>query len=201
MSRDIRFIDSRYNNLFTVPDGGNVVVTQFDGEKLVRPCRFLDETHFEADHNVFHICQFAERMEENGTIYVPEIVKPGDCIDTYEIYQIENARGIDYCFRSYSEAAKQIDRDDYIRKYVGMLAPKTSMEFLFVKHNRDGRPFGSRMRSLSVSDVIVLNRAGKQQAFYVDNVGFQEIKEFYRSEREIALSQKASKKRNREFER
>ena len=68
----IRFIDSSYNTLFYVPDGGNVVLTYSDGEKAVRPCKFLDEYHTQVGHNVYHICQFAEIMERNGTSYVPE---------------------------------------------------------------------------------------------------------------------------------
>ena len=68
----IRFIDSSYNTLFYVPDGGNVVLTYADGEKAVRPCRFLDEYHTQVGRNVYHICQFAEIMERNGTSYIPE---------------------------------------------------------------------------------------------------------------------------------
>ena len=34
------------------------------------------------------------------------------------------------------------------------------------------------MRSLSMSDVIVLNRGGEEKAYYVDTVGFQEAKRF-----------------------
>lgn len=72
----IRFIDSKYQTLFYVPDGGNVVLTYSDGEKAVRPCKFLDEYHTQVGHNVFHICQFAEIMERNGTSYVPEKPMP-----------------------------------------------------------------------------------------------------------------------------
>ncbi len=68
----IRFIDSSYNTLFYVPDGGNVVLTYSDGKKAVRPCKFIDEYHTQVGHSVYHICQFAEIMEHNGTSYVPE---------------------------------------------------------------------------------------------------------------------------------
>jgi len=72
----IRFIDSSYQTLFYVPDGGNVVLTYSDGEKVTRPCKFLDEYHTQIGHNVYHICQFAELMERNGTSYVPEKPMP-----------------------------------------------------------------------------------------------------------------------------
>ena len=70
--KNIRFIDSRYNTLFFVPDGGNIVLTYSDGEKLTRPCKFLDEYHTQIGSNVYHICEFAEKMERNGTTCVPE---------------------------------------------------------------------------------------------------------------------------------
>jgi hypothetical protein len=201
MNKDIRFIDSRYNKLFTVPDGGNIVVTEFDGRKLVRPCQYLDDTHFEGGGNVFHICQYAEIMERDGAVYAPEIVKPGDICDTYEIYQIADTRGTDYCFRPFDEAENQIRRADYQRVYAGVLASQTTMGFLFVKHNRDNRPFGKRMRSLSMSDVIVLGRAGKQQAFYVDTVDFRETPEFLGPEPKKDSPHRAVGKRGREYER
>lgn len=72
----IRFIDSHYNPLFYVPDGGNVVLTFSDGEKATRPCKFLDEYHTQVGYNVYHICQFAELMERNGTSYAPEKPMP-----------------------------------------------------------------------------------------------------------------------------
>lgn len=68
----IRFIDSQYNALFFVPDGGNIVLTYSDGEKLTRPCKYLDEYHVQIGSNIYHICEFAEKMERNGTTYAPE---------------------------------------------------------------------------------------------------------------------------------
>ena len=38
--RDCRFIDPHYNELFTVPDGGNVVLTYIDRTKKVLPCTY-----------------------------------------------------------------------------------------------------------------------------------------------------------------
>ena len=77
--KTIRFIDSSYNTLFYVPDGGNIVLTYSDGEKVIRPCKFLDEYHTQIGSSIFHICEFAERMEQNGTSYVPE--KPPELPD------------------------------------------------------------------------------------------------------------------------
>lgn len=70
--KKIRFIDSEYNTLFYLPDGGNIVITSSDSEKLTRACKFLDEYHTQIGSNVYHICEFAEKMERNGNSYAPE---------------------------------------------------------------------------------------------------------------------------------
>ena len=45
--KSIRFIDSHYNDLFRIPDGGTIVLTYSDGERQERKCRFVDEYHTE----------------------------------------------------------------------------------------------------------------------------------------------------------
>ena len=62
----IRFIDPNYKELFRIPDGGRIIVTNSWGEKREYSCRFIDECHTEVGNNIFHICEFAERMEYGG---------------------------------------------------------------------------------------------------------------------------------------
>lgn len=69
--KTIRFINSDYKTLFTIPDGGSITITYPDGEQLTRPCKFLDECHTQVGNSVFHICEFAEKMEARGGIYEP----------------------------------------------------------------------------------------------------------------------------------
>ncbi len=69
----IRFIDSRYQELFRIPDGGKIIVTSSEGKKSEHYCRFVDECHTEIDNNLYHICEFADRMERNGATYEPKI--------------------------------------------------------------------------------------------------------------------------------
>lgn len=71
--KDIRFIDSHYKDLFRLPDGGSIRITFSDGESAVRKCSYIDEYHTLIGNNVFHICQFAELMERNGSTYKPEL--------------------------------------------------------------------------------------------------------------------------------
>lgn len=75
--KDIRFIDSRYKDLFHIPDGGYVQINYPD-ETVVKPCKFIDEYHTQVGYNVFHICQFAEIMERNGANYMAEPEIMGD---------------------------------------------------------------------------------------------------------------------------
>lgn len=70
--KDIRFIDSHYKDLFRLPDGGSIRITFADGDSAVRKCTYIDEYHTQVGNNVFHICQFAELMERNGSTYKPE---------------------------------------------------------------------------------------------------------------------------------
>ena len=43
----IRFVDPHYQELFRVPDGGRIIITEPDGEQREKICRFVDEYHTE----------------------------------------------------------------------------------------------------------------------------------------------------------
>lgn len=174
----IRFIDSSYNTLFFVPDGGSIVFTPFDGDRELLPCRYLDDYHAIIGGRTFHICEFAESAERRGAVYAPEHPREGDILDTYTIYQLEDIGAVPYAFMPYDQAKAKLRFSHYRRAYRGVLAPKVTLDDLYLKHNQDSRPFGQRMHSLSMSDVIVLNRGGEEKAYYVDTVGFQEAKRF-----------------------
>ena len=64
----IRFISSRYDTLFRIPDGGTVEI-QFPDRKFTAKCEYLDDYHTKIADTVFHICEFAELLEkQNGTV-------------------------------------------------------------------------------------------------------------------------------------
>ena len=69
--KGIRFIDPHYKELFRIPDGGKIRITTAWGEKSERTCRYIDEYHAEIGNNLYHICEFAEHMEQNGATYEP----------------------------------------------------------------------------------------------------------------------------------
>ncbi len=74
--KGIRFIDSRYNEKFRIPDGGKIVITSSWGEKNEHTCRFIDEYHTEVGNNLYHICEFAELIEKMDASCEPKQSDP-----------------------------------------------------------------------------------------------------------------------------
>ena len=71
MDKQIRFIDSSYNELFTIPDRGIIAVKYPDGHTENKFCRYIDEYHTEIDGVCYHICQWAELTQKNGRVCSP----------------------------------------------------------------------------------------------------------------------------------
>lgn len=69
--KQIRFIDGHYNEKFRISDGGVIRITFSTGERVDRTCTYIDDYHVKIGNNVFHICEFAERMEQNGNKVEP----------------------------------------------------------------------------------------------------------------------------------
>ena len=65
-----------------------------------------------------------------------------------------------------------------------------ALEELYLTFNLR-RPEDFRGHSLSVSDVVVLNREGQARAFYVDRIGFKELPGFLEQMKEAVRPQKS----------
>lgn len=76
-ARGIRFIDSSYNELFRIPDYGEIVVAGPDDKPGTYHCRYIDDYHVEVGLNLYHICEFAEMIEAGNKTVKPvnKIVK------------------------------------------------------------------------------------------------------------------------------
>ena len=72
---EVRLINSHYDDLYRIPDGGVIQVDYPDGRSFTARVEHLDDYHFDMGGlgNVFHICQFAEVMERNHADFYPEI--------------------------------------------------------------------------------------------------------------------------------
>jgi len=104
--------------------------------------------------------------------------------DTFSIYQVPaGPEGRDFRYRPYEElqaAGLTVDRKNYELIYTAPLDGKTTLEDIYRTFNADDRPAGFRGHSLSVSDVVVINRGGKEEAHYCDSIGFTPVPEFIR---------------------
>lgn len=69
--KEIRFINSRYKELFRIEDGESIEICYPGKKRLEKECNFIDEYHTSIGGTIFHICEFAERMEAIGAEYRP----------------------------------------------------------------------------------------------------------------------------------
>ena len=72
-----------------------------------------------------------------------------------------------------------VEGKNYEEVYSGAFNEGMSLEYLFQKFNID-RPPDFAGHSLSVSDVIVLEKPGTREAYFVDNLGFESIPDFFK---------------------
>lgn len=69
--KGIRFITTEYKEKFRISDGEKIRITFSDGEVKDRVCRYIDDSHVEVGDDLYHICEFAERMEQCGATFIP----------------------------------------------------------------------------------------------------------------------------------
>lgn len=70
-SKGIRFITPHYREIFRIPDGDKIRITTPDEERVEKVCRYVDDYHTEVGDRLYHICEFAEIMERNGSKVIP----------------------------------------------------------------------------------------------------------------------------------
>lgn len=81
--RGIRFIDSSYKELFRIADADQIRITDSKGGQREYQCRYIDDYHLEVGNNLYHICEFAERMEQAGSKAIPlRQSLPENCFST-----------------------------------------------------------------------------------------------------------------------
>ena len=115
--RSIRFITSKYDELFRIPDGGKVKI-DYPDRSFVAPCEYIDDYHTRIGGEIFHICQFAEMLERvNGKVSPePEILKEQAAWqlahrEYLSIHATENGWDYSVYDKSFSEVdGGQIDR-------------------------------------------------------------------------------------------
>lgn len=69
--KGVRFITPHYREIFRIPDGDKILIQYPDGEIRRRPVRYIDEYHAQIGDNLYHICEFAERIQLAGAKVIP----------------------------------------------------------------------------------------------------------------------------------
>ena len=67
----IRFITPDYKEIFRIQDDDKIRIVQPDGKTRDFTCRYIDDCHLEVGSGLYHICEFAEIMEHNGSKVKP----------------------------------------------------------------------------------------------------------------------------------
>ncbi|MDL2215934.1 DUF4316 domain-containing protein [Ruminococcaceae bacterium OttesenSCG-928-N02] len=115
--------------------------------------------------------------------------------DTYAIYQLKDDESTrDYRFEPYERiqaAGLAVDPANYVFVYSGQLGRDETLDTIFEKFNVS-RPADFTGHSLSMSDVVTLNRDGKETAHYVDRFGFKDVPEFLHPDPAIDMQQTAA---------
>ena len=101
--------------------------------------------------------------------------------DRYAIYHVdEDTPGKQHLFMNMAmvkEDGITIDAANYKCVYSGKLHENEKLDDLYAVFN-DNPPADYKAHSMSVSDVIITNRGGDMQAYYVDRFGFAELPDF-----------------------
>lgn len=105
--------------------------------------------------------------------------------DTFRIYQLKRGEKTrELQFESYGrlkESGQVLNPDNYVKVYEAELTEGLSLEDIYTRFNID-HPKDFYGHSLSVSDVVVLHKDGKDSAHYVDRFGYKEAPEFLKPE-------------------
>ena len=101
--------------------------------------------------------------------------------DRYAIYHVdEDTLGKQHLFMNMAmvkEDGITIDAANYKCVYSGRLHENEKLDDLYAMFN-DNPPADYKAHSMSVSDVIITNRGGDMQAYYVDRFGYEELPDF-----------------------
>ena len=78
-------------------------------------------------------------------------------------------------FGTYAYAKTRMKAADYKLVYSGQMERWDEPEDIYIAHNQSNRPNAQKMRSVSISDIIVIHNRSETQAFYVDEYGYRQV--------------------------
>ena len=118
-------------------------------------------------------CNMCEMLGELKDALMPEI----DADNVFTIYQTQHRDLMFEPFKVFERIPIKVARSMYEPVYMGILSDGDTLDSLYERFNIN-HPEDYKARSMSVSDVIVLDRCGSKTSYYVDSFGFKELPEF-----------------------
>ena len=128
-----------------------------------------------------------EKLEQDSAEKIDETLLLHGESGRFAIYQMDTGGEHTYQFMGFESAQKlgyTIDGKDYRMVYAAPWIPTITLDDIFERFNIN-RPNDFHGHSLSVSDVIVINRTAETKAYYVDSFGFEELPNFVQQRMEI----------------
>ena len=121
-------------------------------------------------------------LRERAAALMDTIDRYKELNNTFSIYQVRSGPETrDFRFEPYYRllaTGRTVDPANYDLVYTAPLRDTDTLESIYQKFNID-HPADFKGHSLSVSDVVVLRHGDRQEAHYCDDVGFQEVPEFF----------------------
>lgn len=100
----------------------------------------------------------------------------------YGIYQLKQEERLRYhLFTSLDMLQKEgnsVERDNYDLIYTAPLSESDTLDKIYERFNLN-HPNDFRGHSLSISDIVAINKDGSVKAYYVDRFGFKEVPDFF----------------------
>lgn len=121
-----------------------------------------------------------EKLEQDSAEKIDETLLLHGESGRFAIYQMDTGGEHTYQFMGFESAKKlgyTIEGKDYRMVYAAPWIPTITLDDIFERFNIN-RPNDFHGHSLSVSDVIVINRTEETKAYYVDSFGFEELPDF-----------------------
>ena len=177
-------LESTDGNLRFLPDGtheiGGVMISDSwnDVKEWLEGVVLEDPDTAERVERVMH----PERYEKSSE----ELMFAGE--ERYALYQLNTElKDVPYEFMGMDfvkDHGMEVTAADYKCVYSGILHDSVSLDELYSIFNQN-HPADFKGHSMSVSDVVIVNRDGDLKAYYVDSFGFADLPDFVRQRQEM----------------
>ena len=177
-------LESSDGNLRFLPDGTHEIGGAWiadswnDVQEWLEGVVLEDPDTAERVERVMH----PERYEKSSE----ELMFAGE--ERYALYQLNTeSKDVPYEFMGMDfvkNHGMEVTAADYKCVYSGILHDSVSLDELYSIFNQN-HPADFKGHSMSVSDVVIVNRDGDMKAYYVDSFGFADLPDFARQRQEM----------------